>query len=39
MLYAITGAGRQWAMIIKFWLTEDMGMITIEDVSQLYIRR
>lgn len=37
MPYGITEAGIQWALVIESWLTDAMGMESIEGVSQIFI--
>lgn len=36
--YGITEAERQWALVLESFLTHDMGMETIETVSQFFIK-
>lgn len=37
--YGISEAGRQWAVVIEFWLLNDMGFQRIRGASQLYIKK
>lgn len=37
--YGISEAGRQWALVIEFWLISDMGFQRVRGASQLYIKR